>query len=184
MVGLAFSSTYTCSITTATNKISVNNFVSTTISAKTTFSFTLDSIISPGTFGVTKAISISTFDMDSNLIDTGQFAIPSGYFTTGTVTEYTIWSQNVTPGAYPVKFDFTVTPNGEVPQNGYLAITLPTDIIISNKSDFETSCGLDLSGFTNSKITCVVTNSGRMIQIKDGFLSKGTSTLANANKLY
>ena len=86
MVGLTFSSTYTCSTITTSNKISVNDFVSTTISAKTTFSFTLDSIISPGSLGVTKAISISTIDKDSNLIDTGQFAIPSGYFTTGTVT--------------------------------------------------------------------------------------------------
>jgi hypothetical protein len=77
-----------------------------------------------------------------------------------------------------------VTPNGEVQQGSYLSINLPNDISISNKSDFETSCGLDLSGFTNSKITCVVTNSGRTIQIKDGFLTKGTSTLSNTNKLY
>ena len=184
LLGITSSSTPTCTTTPTTNTISVSNIVSSTITAQTTFSFTLDSIISPGTFGITKAITINTIDKIGNVFDTGSFALPSGYFTTGTVTFYSVWSQDTTPGAYPVKYDFTVTPNGEVQQSGYLSINLPNDIFISNKSDFETSCGLDLSGFTNSKITCVVTNSGRTIQIKDGFLSKGTSTLMDSNKLY
>lgn len=53
-----------------------------------------------------------------------------------------------------------------------------------NKNDFETSCGENLSGFTSTKISCVVTNGGRTLRIRDGFLNLGTNTLSDSDGLY
>ncbi len=75
-------------------------------------------------------------------------------------------------------------PNGEVERYAYLSIRLPEEIVILNENDFETKCGESLYGFTNKIISCTVTNGGRTILIKDGFINAGTTNLTDSDGLY
>lgn len=83
-----------------------------------------------------------------------------------------------------MKYDFNIQPNGEVPRYGYLEINLPESVSIVNERDFEDSCGENLFAFTNTVISCVVTNGSRTIQIKDGFLYAASTNLTDTDGLY
>ena len=87
-------------------------------------------------------------------------------------------------GNYPVKYSFNVVPNGDVTRYGYLQLDLPDQVTIVNDRDFEDSCGEDILHFTNTAISCVVTNGGRSIQIKDGFLYAASTNLTDTDGLY
>ena len=141
-------------------------------------------MINPGTFDDTQAITISTIDEYNDEIDTGTYTFDQGYFTEGTITTFTVKPQSSSVGDYPVKYDFNVQPNGEVPRYGYLEINLPDGVTIVNERDFEDSCGENLYAFTNTVISCVVTNGSRTIQIKDGFLYAASTNLTDTDGLY
>ena len=132
--------------------------------------FSFDSIINPGTYDATGAITVNTLDSTSTKVDTGTYTMAAGYFTAGNITTFSIAPENSAVGTYPVKYKFNVIPNGEVARYGYLEIDLPDEVVIIEERDFEDSCGESVYGFTNTKISCVVTNNGRTLQIKDGFL--------------
>ena len=108
----------------------------------------------------------------------------SDYFTTGNITLFTVSPQKSGVGLYPVKYDFRLIPNGEVLRYGYLKIDLPDDTFILDDNDFETSCGEDVYGFTNTDISCVVTDGGRTILIRDGFQNIGTTNFTDDDGLY
>jgi hypothetical protein len=127
---------------------------------------------------------LSTIDSNGDPIDTGDFTLDSGYFTTGNVTLFTVSPQETGVGLYPVKYDFRVIPNGEVERYGYLKIDLPDDTFILDDNDFETSCGEDVYGFTNTEISCIVTDGGRTILIKDGFLYVASANFTDDDGLY
>ena len=91
-----------------------------TIVAEEVIYFTIDSVINPGTYGSTGEIQINTIDSSSAVIDQGSYTFDAGYFTPGTVTKYTITPQSSGVGEDPVKYDFNVQPNGEIPLKGYL----------------------------------------------------------------
>lgn len=71
-----------------------------------------------------------------------------------------------------------------MPRYGYFEINLPDSVDIIDENDFENSCGEDLFAFTNTVISCVVTNGGRTIQIKDGFLYQASTNLTDSDGLY
>ena len=71
-----------------------------------------------------------------------------------------------------------------MPRYAYLEIQLPDEVDIINERDFEDSCGENLFAFTNSVISCVVTNGARTIQIKDGFLYAASTNLTDSDGLY
>lgn len=81
-----------------------------------------------------------------------------------------------------------MTPNGEVERYSYLKIDLPADLKIPTTSSrinlFETKCGSNVSGFTNTVISCVVKDSGSSIQVKDGFLYAGSTNFTDSDGLY
>ena len=165
-----YDSRYFCRTYAETNSIEVFSFTSSTIQAQTVLQFTLDSIINPGTMEQTQAINVSTLDSNNDVIDSGSYTLDSGYFTKGNVTVFTVTPQETGVGLYPVTYDFRIMPNGDLIRYTYLKIDLPDEIIIDDDNDFETSCGSNIEGFTNDVISCVVTNGGRSILIKDGFL--------------
>ena len=146
--------------------------------------FTFNSIINPGTYGATGAITVKTLDSLNAAVDTGTYTMAAGYFTAGNITTFSITPDNSAVGSYPVKYKFNIIPNGEVARYGYLEIALPAEIEIVNERDFEDSCGEKVYGFTNTKISCVVTNGGRTIQVKDGFLLAGSTNLTDSDGLY
>lgn len=148
----------------------MREFTDDTIDAKEVITFTIDSVINPGTFDDTGEIKIITIDENSDEVDGGSYTLDAGYFTEGNITTFTVSPQDSSVGNYPVKYDFNIVPNGDIPRYGYLEISLPDEVEIINENDFENSCGEDLYAFTNTVISCVVTNGGRTIQIKDGFL--------------
>lgn len=78
-----------------------------------------------------------------------------------------------------MSYDFRIVPNGDLVRYSYLKIDLPAEIEIQDDNDFETSCGFDLEGFTNTVISCVVTNGGSSILIKDGFLYEASTLLSD-----
>lgn len=125
-----------------------------------------------------------TIDENEGEVDEGSFTIDPGYFTHGNITTFTVKPQSSSVGAYPVKYDFNVVPCGEVPRYGYFEINLPDSVDIIDENDFENSCGEDLYAFTNTVISCVVTNGGRTIQIKDGFLYQASTNLTDSDGLY
>ena len=179
-----YSSRYYCQIFASDNILEVRQFTDATIDAQTLITFTIDSVISPGTYDQTQAIDIITIDEYSAEVDAGSYTFDQGYFTEGNITTFTVKPQSSSVGAYPVKYDFNIQPNGEVPRYGYMEITLPAEVDIVNERDFEDSCGEDLFAFTNSVISCVVTNGSRTIQIKDGFLYAASTNLTDTDGLY
>ena len=179
-----YSSRYYCQIFASDNMLEVREFTDATIDAQTLITFTIDSVINPGTFDATGEITIYTIDEYSSAVDTGYYTFDQGYFTHGNITTFTVRPQDSSVGQYPVKYDFNIVPNGEVPRRGYLEINLPDEVDIINDRDFEDSCGEDLYAFTNTVISCVVTNNARTIQIKDGFLSVASTNLTDDDGLY
>ena len=71
-----------------------------------------------------------------------------------------------------------------MPRYGYLEIQLPEEVTIVNERDFEDDCGENLYAFTNTVISCVVTNNKRTIQIKDGFLYAASTNFTDSDGLY
>ena len=123
-------------------------------------------------------------DSSGNNQDEGTYTFDAGYFTTGNITVFTVSPESTAVGNYPVKYSFNVVPNGDVTRYGYLQIDLPDEVTIVNDRDFEDSCGEDILHFTNTAISCVVTNNGRSIQIKDGFLYVASTNLTDTDNLY
>lgn len=97
-------------------------------------------------------------------------------------------AQDKAVGKSPVKYDFAVTPNGEIPIKSYLVIELPDALKIptdaASIARFTSSCGENLKGFTNSAIACEVINSGKQIKITNGFLSAATTTYISSSGLW
>ena len=85
-----YATRYYCQILADTNTLEVRQFTDDIIEAKDIINFTIDSIINPGTFDATGAIVISTIDEYSSVVDTGEFTLDAGYFTTGTITTFTV----------------------------------------------------------------------------------------------
>lgn len=179
-------STYYCKTDAENNQILVTGFTSSTIAAKESITFTIDSIINPGVFDAEYGeIIVETIEEDgTSVVDTGAFQQFQSTFTYGNVTEFTVKPQSSSVGMYPVKYDFSVVPNGDVPRYGYLELSLPDEIVIIEENDFENACGEDLYAFTNTVISCVVTNGGRTIQIKDGFLYAASTNMTGDDGLY
>lgn len=180
-----YSTRYYCQIFANTNILEVRQFTTTTIAAKDLITFSIDSVISPGTISdATKAIKIDTIDSYGNPVDTGSYTFDQRYFTPGNITTFTVKAQSSAVGLAPVKYDFNIVPNGEVPRYGYIELKLPVEVSIPNEKDFENSCGEHLYALTNSVISCVVRDGGRTLQIKDGFLYKATTNLTDSDGLY
>ena len=55
---------------------------------------------------------------------------------------------------------------------------------ITNDRYFEDSCGENIEAFTNTVISCVVMNSKRTIQVKDGFLYQASTNFTDSDGLY
>ena len=51
--------------------------------------------------------------------------MPQAYYTSGNITQFRIIPSSQGVGEFPVKYKFTVTPNGEVERYAYLLIDLP-----------------------------------------------------------
>ena len=51
-----------------------------------------------------------------------------GYFGSGNITTFRITPSSQGVGEFPVKYQFTVTPNGEVERYAYLLIDLPEEL--------------------------------------------------------
>ena len=64
-----FNSRYYCATYASTNTLEVQSFTDSTIAAETLIEFTFDSIISPGTYGVTGEITINTIDSSDTVQD-------------------------------------------------------------------------------------------------------------------
>ena len=50
--------------------------------------FTFNSIINPGTYGATGAITVKTLDSTNTAVDTGTDTMAAGYFTAGNITTF------------------------------------------------------------------------------------------------
>ena len=98
----------------------VRTWTSSTIAAKEVLTFTVDSVISPGTFDSTGEITLSTMDSTDVNVDVGTYTFSSGYFTAGNITTFTVAAADTGVGIYPVSYTFNVVPNGEVDRYGYL----------------------------------------------------------------
>ena len=71
-----------------------------------------------------------------------------------------------------------------MPRSSYLEIQLPEEVTIVNERDFEDECGENLFAFTSDKISCVVTNGSRTIQIKYGYISVASTNFTDSDGLY
>ena len=111
---------YYCQTISADNEIVVRTWTSSTIAAKEVLTFTVDSVISPGTFDSTSEITLSTMDSTDVNVDVGTYTFSSGYFTAGNITTFTVAAADTGVGIYPVSYTFNVVPNGEVDRYGYL----------------------------------------------------------------
>lgn len=179
-----YDSTPICETLASSNTLQATYFLSSDIDAEEMIYFTFDSVISPGTYGTTGEITVNTIDSSETVVDQGFWTFDAGYFTEGNITTFTISPQSTGVGEDPVKYDFNVQPNGEIPRYGYLQIDLPDEVTITNDRYFEDSCGEDIEAFTNSVISCVVMNNLRTIQIKDGFLYEASTNFTDTDGLY
>ena len=140
-------------------------YFTTGIAAKAIIDFTVNSIINPGSFDDTGTGQIYTTDPQGKDLDKGTWSMPKDYYKSGNITTYRALPSSFGVGEFPVAYQFTVTPNGEIPRYSYLLLDLPEELAIPNEQSrinrFETSCGKNLSGFTNTVISCVIRNGGK-----------------------
>lgn len=87
---------------------------------------TFDSVISPGWEDYLSAVTFSTISDDGNVIDTGTFEFERNYFYRGYIQKFTVTPQDYGVGQYPVYYDFEVQPTGEIWEDSYFIITLPS----------------------------------------------------------
>ena len=76
-----YNNNYYCQTLSDTNEILIREFTTDTIAAKTVLEFTIDSVISPGTYDDTGAITLSTMDSSLVNVDVGTWTFDAGYFT-------------------------------------------------------------------------------------------------------
>jgi len=150
--------------------------------------FTIDSIINPGSLSTTGAGNIIMLDEKGSELDIGTWQMPSGYFLPGNITKFTAVPESTTVGLPNVKYTFRVTPSGDIARYSYLLLDLPEQLKIADDEKkvrlFEDKCGENLFGFPSSTISCEVKSGGRQIKIKDGFLYQGTTNFTDADGIY
>ena len=84
------SDNWLCLTDSDTNTIEVTSFTDSTIAAETVITFEIDSVINPGTYGVTGEILVNTIDSLSIVQDSGSYTFLGGYFTYGNITTFTV----------------------------------------------------------------------------------------------
>ena len=115
--------------------------------------------------------------------------MPSGYYTNGNITEFTVEPLDSGVGKWPVKYRFTVKVSGEIDRYSYFVIDMPEAFWVNPDDEtrvrvFEDRCGEDFFGITNNVISCVVADAGSKIQVKDAFLYQATTNLTDSDGLY
>ncbi len=162
-----FNERYFCQLFSATNTIEIRDFTSTEIPAKQLMTFTVNSIMNPGTFGAVGEGQFYTMDAAQKQLDAGTWQIPAGTFTNGNITAFTVDPLSSGVGEWPVKYRFTVKTSGEIDRYCYFVIDLPEALWIADDESrvraFEDRCGENLFGTTNNVISCVVTDGGSKI---------------------
>lgn len=158
---------YNCIADAAENSITLVHMTTNFIPKQAWFTFTIDSLINPGTYDDTGLIKLATYDSSTKIIDLGSYTIVKGYFVKGNITVFTVEPLNVGVGSFPSTYRFTVTPSGEVWEDAYLVIRLPDQVSVWDERALETKCGTNLQAFTYVDITCKV--NGNVITINNGF---------------
>ena len=127
-------------------------------------------------------------DAAQKQLDFGTWQIAAGTFTNGNITAFTVNPLSSGVGEWPVKYRFSVKTSGEIDRYCYFVIDLPEALWIPDDETrvraFEDRCGEDLFGTTNNVISCVITDGGSKIQVKDAFLYAATTNLTDSDGLY
>jgi len=56
--------------------------------------------------------------------------MPQGAYGSGNITTFRVQPASFGVGEFPVKYQFTVTPNGEVDRYAYMLLDLPEELTI------------------------------------------------------
>lgn len=137
LVGVGVKSLPSCSFSTSANSILISNINSSTANiAAQTLQLTINGLINPNDTSTSNSFRITTYfsNTEAGVTDTGVAAgvtATIGTIDISTVTvipsSYVVYATGVT---YTISFNNTYA----IPQNGYISITIPTDISINTQS--------------------------------------------------
>jgi len=116
---------YSCSTSNSDGTITVMNFLSSALEEDESFTFTIDSIRNPTTFGNSYSVQVESLSETDGAVDVGTFTIVDTLIVKGSINSFTIVPQDYGVGQYPTFYDFTVQPSGEMYEDSYLVLTLP-----------------------------------------------------------
>lgn len=119
---------YSCVTDTDLRTITMYSFTTSGITAGDDITFTVDNIMNPGVEDLTDQITFSTISDIGGIIDTGTFSLTSDFFERSYIKQFTVRPQDFGVGQYPVFYDFTIQPAGEVWRYSYFVITIPDDV--------------------------------------------------------
>ena len=149
-------SRYICNSYNTTNSVEIYSFSTGSILSEQQFEFTMENFIrNPGTkSAINTAFEVATITFDNKTIDSCTYQFPSDKFIDSNITEFKVVPIDSGVGQYPSRYHFELRPWGDIYRYSTIRIDMPPEITIFSKFEFEKSCGSNLSGFTNSLITC------------------------------
>ena len=80
--------------------------------------------------------------------------MPKNYFTYAKIWKFSVIPSSLGVGQYPVFYNFTLQPSGEIPVGSYFELTFPPTVVFYDELAIEKQCSYGISGFTNAGINC------------------------------
>lgn len=127
----------------------------------------LGSLTNPSISGSAGTFTVATYltdDGGSNyyLVDTGTYS--SITITTGTLTSPSVTSNNTVASSSGAAYTISFATQHSVVQNGYITITFPSEITISDTSSAVAGCQAGVNtGGTTSSVACTATSSSLVV---------------------
>jgi hypothetical protein len=134
----------------------------------TWFEFSFDNVLNPAQLEVEYEITVEVLSEIGGVTDLGTFIFDDRLMTYGDIVQFTVSPTDYGVGQYPVPYNFTVQPGGDIKKDSYLVLELPDQVQLYNSRDIERKCTYNISGFNSTRLNCDVSGSS-LITIKTGF---------------
>ena len=131
---------YSCVADSTAKTITLFAFTNSVIAGGTSFSFTFTSLRNAPVTGLAYTVNFNTQTSIGGKIDLGSFTIPKTYFTYGTIWKFSVVPSSLGVGQFPVFYNFTIQPSGEIPLGSYFELTYPSSVLVYDELSIEKSC--------------------------------------------
>ena len=176
------SDSYDCDTVTADGTITIMDLLESDVDKYTWFEFTFNNLLNPAQQNVEYEIQVEILSEIGGVTDLGTYTFDDRLMTYGDFYSFTASPTDLGVGQYPVAYDFTFQPSGDIYEDSYIVLELPDEVQLYNSREIESKCSYNIDGFMSSRLNCAVSGSS-LITINTGFQNGPTTEMSNGDSL-